>query len=138
MKDRTLMVASLLSIVFSMLHLTEDIVRGIERGGVGNLVTAIPMYAIWLYATLILAGRRSGYIIVFLGSLIGLCIPASHMIGRGLSASFAKSPGAFFFISGMLLIGVTSFLSILLCVNGLWRHSSTFTSLSSGRRSSSS
>ena len=91
MKDRTLMVASLLSVVFSMFHLTDDIIRGIERGGVGNLVTAIPMYAIWLYATLILAGRRSGYIIVLLGSLIGLCIPASHMIGRGLSAAFAKS-----------------------------------------------
>ena len=121
MKQKFLMLASLLSILFSMVHLTDDIVRGIERGGLGNLVTALPMYAIWLYGRLILAGRRSGYIIVLLGSLVGLCIPASHMIGRGLSASFGKSHGAFFFVACTLLIGVTSFLSILLCVNGL-RH----------------
>ena len=120
-RNSTLMVASLLSIVFSMLHVTDDITRGFERGGVFNLLTAIPMYAIWLYATLILTGRRSGSIIVLLGSLVGLCIPASHMIGRGLAGSIAKSDGAFFFISGTLLIGVTSFLSVLLCVNGLWR-----------------
>lgn len=119
-RNATLMVASLLSILFSLLHLTDDITRGFEKGGLANFLTAIPMYGVWLYGTLILTGRRPGYIIVLLGSLIGLCIPASHMMGRGLAA-FAKSEGAFFFISGALLTGTTSFLSMLLCVSGLWR-----------------
>jgi hypothetical protein len=122
MSDKTaLTIASLLSILFFTFHLTDDIIRGIEKGGLWNF-NAIPLFAIWLYGTLALAGRRSGYIITLLGSLLGLCVPLSHMMGRGLgSARIAKSSGAFFFIWTVIAIGVTAMFSLFLSTRGLWR-----------------
>src|ERR1039457_4150766 len=43
-----LIVASLLSILFLTFHLTDDIVRGMEKGGASNLV-AVPILVVWLY-----------------------------------------------------------------------------------------
>ena len=54
-----LTIASLLSILFMTLHLTDDIVRGMEPGTLSDLI-AVPILAVWLYGTLVLAERRSG------------------------------------------------------------------------------
>src|SRR6266849_4111832 len=78
-----LTIASLLSILFMTFHLTDDIVRGMEPGGLSNLV-AVPILVVWLYGTLILAERRSGYVIILLGSLLGSGIPVIHMKGAGV------------------------------------------------------
>lgn len=95
-----LTIASLLSIFLLTLHLTGDIVRGMEKGGISNL-TALPILVVWLYGTLVLADRRSGYVIILLGSLVGLGVPAHHMMGKGVGADFAKSSGAFFSARGL-------------------------------------
>ena len=62
-----LIIVSLLSILFMTFHLTDDIVRGMEPGTLSNL-TAVPILVVWLYGTLVLAERRSGYVILLLGS----------------------------------------------------------------------
>jgi hypothetical protein len=62
-----LTIASLLSILFMTFHLTDDIVRGMEPGTLSNLI-AVPILVVWLYGTLVLAERRSGYVIILLGS----------------------------------------------------------------------
>src|SRR5438094_6711259 len=77
-----LTVASLLSILFFTFHLADDIVRGMEPGKLSNL-TAVPIFVFWLYGTLVLAERRSGYVIIFLGSLLGLGVPVIHKMGKG-------------------------------------------------------
>ena len=86
-----LTIASLLSILFMTFHLTDDIVRGMEPGTLSNLI-ALPILVVWPYGTLVLAGKRSGYVILLLGSLLGLVVPVIHMMGR-VSASAATSPG---------------------------------------------
>jgi len=58
----TLTIASLLSILFFTFHLADDIVRGIEPGQLSNLA-AVATFVFWMYGTLVLAERRSGYII---------------------------------------------------------------------------
>ena len=59
MKPNVLLtIASLLSILLSTFHLSDDIVRGMEKGGLSNLI-AVPILVIWLYGTLVLAGRRA-------------------------------------------------------------------------------
>src|SRR6476660_8669961 len=94
----TLTIASLLSILFATFHLTDDVIRGMEKGGLSNLV-AVPILVVWLYGTLVLAGRRSGYVIILLGSLLGLGIPVVHMKGAGIGAQVARGPsGGFFFV----------------------------------------
>ena len=114
-----LTVASLLSILFTTLHLTGDIVRGYAKGVTSDLIV-IPICVIWLYGTVVLAGRRSGYIIILLMSLLGLCVPTLHMRGAGIGVHLGKYSGDFFFIWTMLAIGVTALFSVILSVRGLW------------------
>jgi hypothetical protein len=116
----TLTIASLLSILFTTLHVADDIVRGMEPGKLFDLIV-LPILAVWLYGTLVLAGKRSGYIIILLGSLLGLLVPVIHMQGKGVGGAIAKSSGAFFFIWTMLALGVTALFSVVLSVRGLWQ-----------------
>jgi hypothetical protein len=116
-----LTVASLLSILFVTLHLADDIVRGMEPGTLSSLI-ALPILAVWLYGTLGLAGKRSGYVIILLGSLLGLLVPVIHMKGAGVGGAIAKSSGAFFFIWTLLALGVTALFSIILSARGLWEY----------------
>ena len=76
-----LTVASMMSILLLTFHLTDDIVRGFEQGGLTNL-TAVPICVVWVYAALTMAERRAGYVIILLGSLLGLVVPVIHMMGR--------------------------------------------------------
>jgi len=121
MKQNVLLtIASLLSILLSTFHLSDDIVRGMEKGGASNLI-AIPILVVWLYGTLALAERRSGYVIVLLGSLLGLAIPLVHMRGAGVGAQVAKVPsGGFFFVWTMIALGVTALFSLILSARALW------------------
>jgi|ERR1051326_24070 hypothetical protein len=122
MKEKLLLtIMSLLSIVLLTLHLADDIVRGFEPGKLSNL-TAVPIVVVWLYATLLLAERRSGYIILLLLSLLGMIVPAIHMSGKGVGAGsrIAGSHGAFFFVWTLIAIGTTSLFSAILSVRGLW------------------
>src|ERR1700720_2057834 len=115
-----LTIASLLSILFLTFHLTDDIVRGMEPGTISDL-TAVPILVIWLYGTLVLlAERRSGYVIILLGSLLALVVPVIHMKGAGVGGAIAKSNGAFLFIWTLLALGVTGLFSVILSARGLW------------------
>jgi len=82
--------AAMLSILLCTFHLTDDIVHGWEPGTLRNLY-ALPIFVVWLYGTLLLRDRPSGYIIMLLGSLVSLGIPVIHMSGK-VSASPAGSP----------------------------------------------
>ena len=115
-----LTISSLLSIVFFSFHLTDDIVRGFERGVIYNL-TALPIFVVWLYGTLVLAGRRSGYIIVLLGALLSFGVPFLHARGAGMvGGRIANSSGKFFWVWTLLMLGVTGLFSVILAVRGLW------------------
>ena len=115
-----LTIASLLSILLLTFHLSQDIIRGMEKGGISNLV-AVPILVVWLYGTLVLAERRLGYVIILLGSLLGLGIPIIHMKGAGVGAQIAKAPsGGFFFVWTMIALGVTTLFSVILAARGLW------------------
>jgi hypothetical protein len=113
---------SLLTLVLLICHLADDIVRGFEKGQLSNLM-AIPICLVWLYATLVLAERRSGYIVVFVLSLFGLFVPYVHMSGRGvgLEGRIAHTDGAFFFVWTLLAMGATGSFAAVLAARALWR-----------------
>lgn len=116
-----LTITSLLSILFFTFHVADDIVRGFEPGTATNL-TAVPIFVVWLYATLVLAERRSGYIVILLGSLLSLAVPVLHMKGRGVgvASGIANSSGGFFFVWTLIALGVTALFSAILSARGLW------------------
>lgn len=116
----TLTITSLLSILLMTFHLSDDIVRGFEPGGLRN-VTGVLMMVIWLFGTLVLAGRRSGYIIILLGSILGSGVPVVHMMGRGLvGGRIANSSGIHFWVWTLLTLQVVAIFSLILSVRGLW------------------
>lgn len=119
--NRTLTITSLLSITLVMAHLAQDITYGYEPGNINNLL-AIPIAVVWLYGTLVLAERRSGYIIVLLGSLLSLLVPLVHVRGKGvgLASRMAYTNGHFFFVFTLLALGVLGLFSVILSVRGLW------------------
>jgi hypothetical protein len=116
-----LTIVSLLSILFVTLHLAGDIVYGYEPGTVSNLI-AVPIVVVWLYGTLVLAERRSGYIIILLGSLLSLVVPVVHMQGKGagVASRMANTSGHFFFVWTLIALGVTGLFGVILSVHGLW------------------
>ena len=116
-----LTITSLLSILLFTFHITGDIVRGFEKGDLSNF-GAVPIAALWLYAAVVLAGRRSGYIIVLLYSLLSVGVPYLHMRGKGvgIASGIATSSGGFFFIWTLIAIGVLGLFSLVLSVHGLW------------------
>jgi hypothetical protein len=115
-----LTITSLLSILLMTFHLADDVVRGIEPGGVRNLI-GVAILVIWLYGTLALAPRRSGYVIMFLGSLLASGVPVVHMTGAGLvGGRIANSSGVFFWVWTLLALGVTGIFSAILSAHGLW------------------
>ena len=109
---------SLLSILFFTLHLADDIVRGMEPGKLSNL-TAVPIFVLWLYGTLVLAGRRSGYVIMLLVGLFAAGMPVIHMRGAHYG-EIAKSTGGFFFVWTLWALGALGGVTFILAARGLW------------------
>lgn len=116
-----LTITSLLSILLITFHLSDEIARGMEPGGL-NMVIPVLILAVWLYGTLVLSGRRSGYIIMLIIAIFGTGIPILHMSGVGLVGGriAVDSSGAFFWVVQNMALCVISLFSIVLVVRLLW------------------
>ena len=116
-----LTITSLISIILLSLHFTDDIVYGTDRSLSANLM-AIAILVIWLWGTLMLAGRQSGYTIMLLGSIEGMVVFTVHANRAGglPAGALAQSSGAFFFVWTLLALAVTSVFLAILSAYGLW------------------
>ena len=116
-----LTVTSLLSVLFTMVHLADDYSRGFSTGDLSSLPVA-PVLAFWVFATLVLGERRSGLAVNLVMSLLASGLPVLHLMGRSgiTGGATAKSAGALFFAWTLLVLGVTSVVSAMLSVRGLW------------------
>jgi hypothetical protein len=119
-KPNTLTIASLLSIILVPFHIAGDVVIGLDRGGPGLVFVVVPILVLLACGTFLLAERRSGHIIMFLGGLASLAMPIIHR-NNGFIPAVARAPGGLFFIWGMIALGVTGGLAVILSVRGLWR-----------------
>jgi len=124
MKHSTMLtLASLLTILLLTFHMTDDILResGLAVGGLRNL-TVVVVLCLFLYGTLVLAGRRSGYIIMFIGGLAGLGMPIIHMAlaKHVIDNELARARGDYLFVWTLLAVGVTGLFSLVLSVRCLW------------------
>lgn len=118
--DITLTIVSLSTIILLTFHLSQDIVYGYDPSGPTNLV-GILILAVWLYATLALSGRRSGYMILLLGSFIAAVMPVIHTSGPGVRAEVVKSDGGLFFLWTLVALGISGTVLFVLSMQGLWR-----------------
>src|SRR5215470_699440 len=115
-----LTVASVLSILFTTFHLTSDTIHarvGSPEAG-GSTLVAVPILVVWLYGTLVLGERRSGYIIMLIGSLIALGMPILHARAAAgfFGGQIANRPDAFWFVWTLHALGVTGMVSLILSI----------------------
>jgi hypothetical protein len=120
--QRTLTIASLLSILLFTLHWADEISRGMERGTIDSTWGGLVILFVWLYGTLAIGNRRSGLVIMLLGSVLAAGVPVLHMQGRGLVGGriAVDSSGAFFWIWTMVALGANGMISLALAVHALW------------------
>jgi hypothetical protein len=119
-----LRITSLISILFVTLHLTSDTIHarvGTPEAG-GSTLIAVPILVVWLYGTLILGERRSGYVIMLLGSIIALGMPLIHVQSAAgvFHGQLARSSPAFLFVWTFHVLGMTGLFSLILSISGLW------------------
>ena len=105
MKPNTLTIASLISIVLVPFHIGGDVVLGLDRGGPGLFYVVVPILLLVACGTLLLAERRSGHVIMFVGGLAALAMPIIHR-NNGFTPAIARSPGGLFFIWTLIALGV--------------------------------
>ena len=119
MKPNALLtITSLLSILLMTLHITDDIRRGISPAGADN-VGAVVIFLVWLVGTLLLAERRSGYVIMLVGGIFAAAMPVLHMRGARYPA-IASSSGGFFFVWTLVAVGTCGAFAIVLAARALW------------------
>jgi hypothetical protein len=117
-----LTITSLLSILFLIFHISDEVARGMEPGRL-NMVIPLVIVAVWLYGTLVLAGRRSGYIIMLIVAIFGTGVPILHMSGAtGLVGGriAVDSGGSFFWVWQNMTLCAISVFSIILAARCLW------------------
>jgi uncharacterized membrane protein len=113
-----LTVTSVIAIVLLILHLSGDVIYGMDTAGPGMLI-AIAVLVLVLYAAIALRERRSGFIILLLGALAAVGMPVLHMAIFRLRPTFPQREGAFFFIATLLALGVTGGVAAILAIQGL-------------------
>ncbi len=108
-----LTVASLVTLLLLMFHLTDDVLLQAE----GHVKYFIPVFVfvVWLYGTLMLRDRVSGYIIMLLGGLIAAGMIVVHSRGGVVHKS-----GGFFFVWTMFALSATGWFTAILSARGLW------------------
>jgi hypothetical protein len=116
-RTAVLIVTSLLSIILFSIHWADDIVHGLDRVGLQN-VGGFVIISVWLYGTLLLAERRSGLIIVLLGSTLAVGVATLHLSGARIGA-IAQSSGGRLFIWTLYALGSTGLFAFILSVRGL-------------------
>lgn len=113
-----LKVSSVLAMLLFSIHVTDDVVRGIEGGGLEHLFGML-ILVVWLYGALVSSERWWNRVIVILGALLAAVVPVLHMRGTGVGGEFARSPGAFRYIWTLYALGVTGAFSLILSARGL-------------------
>jgi hypothetical protein len=116
----TLTIASLLMILLFSFHWADEVSRGIEPGGI-SAFGGLLILAVWLYGTLALPGRRSGLVIILLGSLLAAGVTVLHMQGAGLvGRRIANTSGIFLWVWPLIALGGIGIFSFALSAHALW------------------
>jgi hypothetical protein len=108
-----LIVASLLTLLLTIVHLTQDVMY--QADGTNKIPIPVVVFAVWLYGTLMLSDRIWGYIIMLFGGLIGAAMIIVHSRGGVISNS-----GGFFFVWTLFALSTTGWFTTILSARGIW------------------
>jgi hypothetical protein len=112
-----LSLTSLVSVLLLALHISQDIVFGMDRAGLNHLV-GIAILLIVVCGAVLLRDRLSGKVIMLLGGLMAAGMLPLHM-RNGLRPEFLEKSGALLFIWTLYVLGVTGSFTVILAVQAL-------------------
>ena len=116
-QNRLLIGITLASVVLLALHISQDIIFGLDRAGLNHLV-GVGILLVIACGALLLPDRRLGQVIMLLGGVMAAGMLPLHM-RNGLRPEFLEKSGALLFIWTVYVLGVMGFLSIILAVRAL-------------------
>ena len=108
-----LVIVSLLSLLLLTVHMTHDVIN--QREGAVLYPIPVVVFALWLYATLVLSERVWGYVIMFFGGLFSAGMIVVH--SRGFVVG--KADG-FFAVWTLFVLATTGWVTMILSARGLW------------------
>jgi len=108
-----LIVASLLTLVLTITHLTQDIMYMADK--TNKIPIPIVVFAVWLYGTLMLSDRIWGYAIMLFGGLVGAVMIIVHSPGWIISNSHG-----FFFVWTLFAVSTTGWFTMILAAREIW------------------
>ena len=118
MKQNDLLSAtSMLSVFLLALHISQDIVFGLDRAGLNHLV-GVAILLVIVCGAMLLRERRLGKVIMLLGGVMAAGMLPLHM-WNGLRSEFLEKSGALLFIWILYILGVTGAFSVILAVQAL-------------------
>jgi hypothetical protein len=112
-----LAVTSVLSVLLLALHISQDIVFGLDRAGLNHLV-GVAILLVIACGALLLRGWVLGTVIMLLGGVMAAGMLPLHM-RHGLRPEFLERNGALLFIWTLYVLGVNGALSVILAVLAL-------------------
>ena len=109
----TLIVASLVTLLLAIIHMTQDIMY--QADGRNQYPIPVVVFAVWLYATLMLSDRIWGYSIMLFGGLIGIAMIIVHSKGPVISNAHG-----FFFVWTLFALSTAGWFTAILSARGIW------------------
>jgi hypothetical protein len=108
---------SVLSAVLLSLHISQDIVFGIDRAGLNHLV-GVAILLVIVCGAVLLRERLLGKLIMLLGGLMAAAMLPLHM-RHGLRPEFLQRSGALLFVWLLYVLGVMGWFTVILAVQAL-------------------
>lgn len=118
-QNLTLTIASLFTLVLTSFHFTHDILHDTAGLTASDTSILLAIMVVLLFATVELAGRRLGYVLLLLGGIAAAYMPYLHTMGP------RATRWGFFFVWTMLMMGVTGTFMAILSARALWRSRAT-------------
>lgn len=116
-RNDLLSATSLVSVLLLALHISQDIVFGLDRAGLNHLVGVVILVVI-ICGAVLLRDRRSGKVIMLLGGLVAAAMLPLHM-RHGLRPEFLEKSGALLFVWTLYVLGVLGVFTMILAVLSL-------------------
>ncbi len=108
---------SLASVLLLALHISQDIVLGLDRAGLNHL-TGVAILLVIACGAVLLPERRLGKVIMLLGGVIAAAMLPMHM-RNGLRPEFLEKSGALLFVWTLYVLGVMGTFTVILAVLAL-------------------
>ena len=109
-----LIVASLVTLVLMLCHLTQDVL--LQAEGAMKYPIPVVISVVWLYGALIWPDRVPGYVVMLLGGVIAAGMIVVHSRGYVVHKS-----GGFFFVWTLFALSATGWFTAILSARELWR-----------------